>query len=128
MKDSDVVSNPKWLKRFRGANGALQWLCTNTRPDLAADTSISAGTAGIGILKSSIQNAQKIIRKAHSRIQVELTIKPIEPALLRLSAFHDAGWASRPDGSSQGGLMICACHRDLLEGKEATISMIEWKS
>ena len=55
LKENDVVTSPKWMKRFRGANGALQWLCTNTRPDLAADTSISAGTAGVDITKGAIQ-------------------------------------------------------------------------
>ena len=79
-------------------------------------------------MKSSIVNAQKLIRKAHSRIDVEIRIKHIRPEDLRFSAFHDAGWASRPDGSSQGGYMVFACHKDLLDGKEATISLIEWKS
>ena len=59
LKDHEPITIAKWLKRFRGANGALQWLCTNTRPDLAAETSISAGTSGIGITKASILNAQK---------------------------------------------------------------------
>jgi hypothetical protein len=128
LKDNEEITNKKWLKRFRGANGALQWLSTNTRPDLAADTSISAGTSGVGVTKNSILNAQKIYRKAHARIGVEVRIKHIRPEDLRFSAFHDAGWASRPDNSSQGGLMIFACHKDLLDGKEATISLIEWKS
>ena len=116
------------MNRFRGANGALQWLCTNTRPDLAADTSISAGTAGIGITRGAIQNTQKIIRKAHARVDVGIRIKSINPDDVRFTAFHDAGWASRPDGSSQGGYMVFACHKDILTGKEATISLIEWKS
>ena len=51
MEDNEVISNPRWLKRFRGANGALQWLCTNTRPDLGADTSISSGTSSTGVTK-----------------------------------------------------------------------------
>ena len=101
LKDNDVISSPKWIKRFRGANGALQWLCSNTRPDLAADTSISAGTSGTGIMKSSVLGAQKILRKAHSRIGVEIRIRHIRPEDLRFSAFHDAGWANRPDGSNQ---------------------------
>ena len=45
MKDHATVTNAKWIKRFRGANGALQWLCANTQPDLASDTSISVGTS-----------------------------------------------------------------------------------
>ena len=94
MKDPDAISSAKWLKRFRGANGALQWLCSNTRPDLSADTSISAGTSGVGVTKQSVSTAQHIIRKSHSRIDVEIRIKQINPQDLRFCASHDAGWAS----------------------------------
>eukprot|EP00974_Lingulodinium_polyedra_P039065 3743404-Lingulodinium_polyedra.AAC.1 len=62
------VASQRWLKRLRGANGALQWLRSNTRPDLSADASINAGTPGAGIACASITGAQKIIRKAHARI------------------------------------------------------------
>ena len=65
MNDTDVVTSPKWMKSFRGANGALQWLCTNTRPDLAVDTSKSAGTAGIGITKASLSKMHKIYGGRH---------------------------------------------------------------
>ena len=79
-------------------------------------------------MKSSILGAQKIIRKAHSRINVEVRIRHIRPEDLRFSAVHDAGWASRPDGSSQSGLMIFSCHKDLLDGTEAALSLLDWKS
>ena len=128
LKDTDVVTSARWIKGFRGANGALQWLCTNTRPDLSADTSISAGTSGSGITKASILNAQKVIRKAHARINVEIKIRPIDTKDLRFSAFHDAGWASRPDGSSHGGYIIAACHKDLFDDKQAGVSVLDWKS
>ena len=116
------------MKRFIGANGALQRLCTNKRPALAAETSISAGTSGVGITKASILNAQKIIRKAHARIDVEIKIRHIAPRDVRFAAFHDAGWASRPDGSSQGGYFIASCHHKLLEGEQATLSVLDWQS
>ena len=113
---------------LRNANGTLQWLCSNTRPDLAADTSINAGTSGIGILKNSILNAQKLIRKVHAQKDVEINIKHIRPDILTFSAVHDVEWANRPDNNSQRGYMIFAFHKDLIDGKEASISMIEWTS
>ena len=30
LKEHDPITSAKWMKRFRGAIGALQWLCTNT--------------------------------------------------------------------------------------------------
>ena len=109
-----------------------QWSSTvvmhNPRPDLAAEASISAGAAGIGVTKASILNAQKLIRKAHARIYVESKIRPNPPRDVRFAAFHDAGWATRPGGSSQGGYFVTACHSDLLEGKSAMIYVLVWKS
>ena len=127
-KDTDLVKDPGWVRKFRGANGALQWLVTNTRPDLAAEVSISAGTAGVGITKGAIVNVQKIMRKAMSRVDVEIKFQPIPMKDLRFVTFHDAGWASRPDGSSQGGDMVFATHQKLLLGNEAAISLVDWKS
>ena len=68
------------------------------------------------------------MRKAHSRIDVELRFKHIPIDQMSFVAFHDAGWASRPDGSSQGGYMIMACNQRLLDGQDSQISLIEWKS
>ena len=101
QKDRAPIKKTKWLNRFRGATGPLQWLFTNARPYLAADTSISAGTSGIEISKASVLGAQTIIRNAHARIDTELQIKHLRPEDLRFAAFHDDGWASRTDGSSQ---------------------------
>ena len=128
MEDIAALTHPKWLKRFRGANGALQWLCTNTRPDLGVYTSINAGTSSAGVTKQSTQNAQKLIRKAHARIGVEICVRHIDPEHLRFCGIHDAGWASRPDRTSQGGFMILGYGKELFNGKEATVSLLDWKS
>ena len=84
------------------------------------------GQLELELPKGQSKNAQATIRKAHARVDVGIRIKSIDPDALRFTAFHDAGWASRPDGSSQGGYMVFAAHKDLLIGKEATTSMTEW--
>ena len=71
---------------------------------------------------------KQVMRKAHSRIDVELKFNHIPIEQLSFVAFHEAGWASRPDGSSQGGYMIMACNQRLLDGQDSQISLIEWKS
>eukprot|EP00974_Lingulodinium_polyedra_P118422 11167065-Lingulodinium_polyedra.AAC.1 len=48
-KGTDLDTSQRWFKRFRGVSGLLQRLCSNTRPDLSADASISDGTSGAGI-------------------------------------------------------------------------------
>ena len=45
-----------------------------------------------------------------------------------MGTFTDAAWAVRPDGSSQGGYLLFFSDKDLLEGKEAKVSIMDWKS
>ena len=44
---------------LRSGNGSLQWLVTNTRPDLAADVSLSAGNV-TNTTVNDINNLNKI--------------------------------------------------------------------
>ena len=45
-----------------------------------------------------------------------------------MGTFTDAAWAVRPDGSSQGGYPLSCADKDLLDGKEASVSIMDWKS
>ena len=47
---------------------------------------------------------------------------------LRLGVFADAAWANRADGSSQGGRIIIAAHKDFWNGKNDRFSVLGWKS
>ena len=58
---------------LRSGNGSLQWLVTNTRPDLAADVSLSAGQV-TGTTLNDINNLNKIIRKAKRDEALPITI------------------------------------------------------
>eukprot|EP00974_Lingulodinium_polyedra_P070888 6861665-Lingulodinium_polyedra.AAC.1 len=90
-KGTDPVTSQRWFERFRGAHGALQRLCSNARPDLPADAQISIGTSGIGITRASNVGVQKIIRKGHARIDVELKFAHILAERVRFVPIHDAG-------------------------------------
>ena len=43
-------------------------------------------------------------------------------------AMTDAAWGVRADGSSQGGYVILACHKKILDGYESDFSVIDWRS
>ena len=45
-----------------------------------------------------------------------------------MGTFTDAAWAVRPEGSSQGGYLLFFADRELLDGKEAKLSIMDWKS
>ena len=79
MKDDAAITYPRWLKKIRVANDALQWLCTNTRPDLCADTTISAGASGVGIMKSSKLHFMMSIRMSRLKSDKRRVINYINP-------------------------------------------------
>ena len=42
--------------------------------------------------------------------------------------YSDAGWTTRPDGTSQGGQLVFIAHSELLQGRESNMSQISWHS
>ena len=51
---------------------------------------------------------------------------PIEE--LAMVCFTDAAWAVRKDGKSQGGYCIAVVPKKFLNGEEAWITLLDWKS
>ena len=47
---------------------------------------------------------------------------------LTFVGFGDCGWGVRRDGSSQGGSLIIAADKRILDGFEATTTVVDWKS
>ena len=42
--------------------------------------------------------------------------------------YTDAGWTSRPDGTSQGGQLVFVANSELLQSRESNMSLISWHS
>ena len=42
--------------------------------------------------------------------------------------YTDAGWTTRPDGTSQGGQLVFIANSELLQGKESNMSLRSWHS
>ena len=112
------------LKCLRAINGSLQWLVTNSRPDLSARVSLSA-SATSNPTYGDLQSANKLIRQAQRYKELPITIQRIAMDRLTMGTFTDAAWAVRPDGSSQGGYVLFFSDKDLLEGKEAKVSIMD---
>ena len=57
-----------------------------------------------------------------------LRVSPIPLDDLTLIGFGDCGWSVRRDGFSQGGSLIIAADKRILDGFEATTTTVDWKS
>ena len=115
------------MKILRGLNGEIQWLATNTRPDLAAGVSISAGTVNKAEI-GDLQHANKLVKTAKADSDIPLIFNPIPIDNIRFISFSDSSWANRSDGSSQGGQLHMMADKAILEGKQSWTSVIDCKS
>ena len=57
-----------------------------------------------------------------------IRVSPIPLDDLTFVSFGDCGWGVGRDGSSQGGSLIIAADERILDGFEATTTMVDWKS
>ena len=126
-REAAMKLDGKGLRCLRAINGSLLWLVTNSRPDLASRVSLSAGTTSSPSY-GDLSTANKLIRQAQRSKELPMKIASIPLHRLPIGAFTDAAWAVRPDGSSQGGYLLFFSDTDLFEGKEADISIMDWKS
>lgn len=80
------------VKHLRGVNGEIQWLATDTRPDLAAGVSISAGNVNKAEI-ADLQNANKLVNTAKADADIPIIFNPIPIERIRFVSFSDSSWA-----------------------------------
>ena len=124
-KEADL--NEKERSQLRGVAGALNWITTATRPDMAAATASvqqKITSAKVG----DIAQANQAVAEARDHKHVTITIQSIPMSELALLVTADASWTSENDLKSQGAYMICATTKDVEQGHPVTVSPLKWKS
>ena len=74
------------------------------------------------------REANKLIRLRRQHAHVSFRVSPIPLDDLTFVGFGNCGWGVRRNGSSQGGSLIIAADKRILDGFEATATMVDWKS
>ena len=117
------------VRQLRGLVGALQWPASQACPHLQASVSYLQGDFPTPTIKT-LQEANRVLRFFKSNVDVGIEIKKVANELTDVTfvAMTDATWASRNDGSSQGGYLILACGPEVLEGQTSPFSTVDWKS
>jgi len=118
-KDKQRTLSREEQYAFRAIVGQLNWLSSQSRPDLAFDVCQLSTKLNSATIKDLIQ-ANKIVKKAKN---AELSLVfPNLQSPLHLLAYCDASYANLPDGSSQGGCII------FLTDDEENVAPICWWS
>ena len=121
-----AVLDPKEVSVLRAINGSLNWLSSQSRPDLSAQVSLSQQAFPSPTIHHLCE-ANNVVRRAKQHSDLGVTFLPISPAELRLVCHSDAAWANVGD-YTQAGFMIGFTSSQLDEGLEAPWVPAIWKS
>ena len=118
QKDSEL--SPAELTLLRGVAGRINWLATQTRPDLSFDVcDLSCSVRDPKV--ADLQRAAKVVRKAQSA-RVSLKYPRLDLSQSSVVVYSDASYGNLPDGSSQGGYVV------FLKDKKGKCAPLAWSS
>ena len=123
---SDQLLEPHHVKLLRGVNGSLNWLATQSRPDLAAQTSMSQQAFPSPKIHH-LRQASNVVRRARIHGNLPITFVPINPDDLTLVCHSDAAFAN-VGVHTQAGFIIGFTSKQLNEGQSAPWVPATWKS
>ena len=117
--------------------GGLNFVATQTRPDIAVDCSFASSLLGREGTAATAKRIAGIVKEVQ-RHKVVLTLQalPLKDLTMDLFACHDAAYGCHLDGGSQGGVAIVAAAaghvtQDALEdgtAKSVAIGLLYWRS
>ena len=105
--------------------GSLQWLVGQTRPDLAASTSLCQGP---NPTIQTLQDINGLLREAKRTSNFCLTLRPIDFRKACFLAFGDASWANAEQSASQAGFMIFLGTFAAFTVIGSVVSLQDWRS
>ena len=117
-------------RQLRALVGAMSWPVTQCVPQAAATISLLQAHINKPAVKDMLE-ANKCLRflKEAVKTYVFKIRRHGELQDLRLGVYCDAAWSVRPDGSSQGGMMMFIADRAELEShKPFPLTVIDWAS
>lgn len=118
-KDKSRILNAKEQSSFRTICGQLNWISTQSRPDISFDVCQLSTKLNSATVQDVLQ-ANKVLRKVkQSRVSLKYG-RLCQP--MKLVAHCDASYANLKDGSSQGGMII------FLVDNKGRASPISWTS
>ena len=116
---------PKEVTELKSAIGSLQWLVGQTRPDLAAGTSLGQGpNPCVGTLMAMNQ----MLREAIKASDFALRFRPIDFRRACIVVYSDSSWANAPGNASQAGYLVFLAEMTVTTHKGGFAYLLEWRS
>ena len=121
----EIQNHTTELSQLRALSGQLLWLGMQCLPQLLAPLLLSMGQtpqATVGTIYEVHKLARKATAWARTPLKIHVNHSPV------VITYTDAGWTTRPDGTSQGGQLVFIANSELLQGRESNMSLISWHS
>ena len=122
-----LPANPQEVSALRAVNGALSWLSTQTRPDLAVQTSQSQQCFPNPTVQDLLQ-ANQAIRRARQQSDLRIRVPFISPNELTLCFWSDAAFANTDELETQGGWLVGFTSDRMRQGTDVPVHWFAWKS
>ena len=114
------------VTKIKGVNGALGWLASTGRPDMAAVHSIIPG--GYEARQPSlITDVNAAVAQCQST-PITIKIWSIDPEDLRWTTFTDSGFDTSEKARHQQGWIVGATNQWFNQGRLAPVSVVHWGS
>lgn len=114
------------IKVLRAINGSLNWIASQSRPDLAVQTSMCQQSFPHPTVRT-LRDANNAIRRAKMNKDLEITFMSIAPEKLRICCHSDAAFANLGT-HTQAGFILAFTSMDLDKGLVAPWTPCLWRS
>ena len=121
----DVLSDSQ-IKVLRAINGSLNWLSSQSRPDLAVQTSMSQQAFPHPTVRH-LRDANNAVRRAKMHKDLEVTFQPILPQNLCICCHSDAAFAN-VGSHTQAGFIVAFVEQSMHSGEVSHWTPAVWKS
>lgn len=102
-RNPSQAMSPSELSSFRGLVGGMLWAATQVRPDMGFSVSELAGFTAHPLVEHLVK-ANQVLKKMKA-LSYKLVFKKLNFPL-RMVVYTDASFGNRPDGGSQGGVVV----------------------
>ena len=114
------------VRVLRAINGSLNWLASQSRPDLAVQTSLSQQAFPNPCIRN-LRDANNAVKRARQHKDLQIIFQSIPPKELTLCCHSDAAWANIGE-HTQAGYIIAFVNKSINTGSESPWVPVVWKS
>ena len=126
-QNKEALLSEKEISCLRAINGSLNWLCTQSRPDLSVQVSFSQQSFPSPTVSDALA-ANNAVRRAKQHAEQCIVYKSIPLSKIAVLCHSDAAYANTKGNATQGGYVVGFTHSDLDQGVTCDWTPAFWKS